>query len=87
MGEYVAPSINSGEEAKQYLERYLFPDGNLYPEDNMIDGIAFVGETELGYEMHIYKDMEDYVTTIAWLVVTPDGRLYDEIAEDWIWEL
>ena len=85
--EYVAPSINSGEAAKQYLESHLFPDGNLYPEDNMIDGIAFVGETDLGYELHVYKDMGNYVTTIAWLVVTPDGRLYDEIGEDWIWEL
>ncbi len=85
--EYVEPSINSGEEAKHYLESYLFPDGNLYPEDSMIDGIAFVDETELGYELHVYKDMGDYTTTIAWLVVTPDGRLYDEIAEEWIWEL
>lgn len=70
--------INSKEEAQKYLIAYLnkkYPDGNrpltAYSQMESVNGTK-------GYLFRCYlNSMPTHITTIGWIVVLPDGRLYD----------
>lgn len=77
--ETVNTSISNEKEALEYLKEYLNMIGAYEPEC-----IDFDGMVEQGYNFHGYDDMGDHVATSFWYAVSPDGRIYDGIACQYI---
>ena len=77
--ENLNTGISNEKEALEYLKEYLNMIGAYEPEC-----IDFDGMVEQGYNFHGYDDMGDHIATSFWYAVSPDGRIYDGIACQYI---
>ncbi len=76
--------ITSGEEAVEYIiEMCNVQTGDTGDFENV--KVSCWGETNGKYEVSIYNDMEDHISTIARYGVTREGYIYDMIAGEWVY--
>lgn len=74
--------IQNKAQALEYLKQYLSENGKYIPGYIVLDGMI-----AQGYNFHGYDDMGDHVATSFWYAVSPEGRIYDGIACEYVDEM